>query len=60
MQIQFSIEPLYHAKDVESWLRVYVPGQPRSNTVCTGRASEMLEARLDIQDPQPGTTLCVW
>jgi hypothetical protein len=59
-RVRFSLEPVFHPKDVESWLRVYVPGRLGANAVCTGRASQVLEVQLELADPTPTATLCVW
>lgn len=60
MQVKFSLKPQFHSADVQSWLRIYVPGESQANTMCTGRASEVLVATLNLKTAEPGTPVCVW
>lgn len=54
MLLRFSVEPLFHSKDAESWLRVYVPGG--DNVVCKGKLSE----KFQVQLPHKAEVVCVW
>lgn len=53
MRVRVLLEPVFHPKDVESWIRVYVPG---TNVNVTFKGFE-----VELPDNlTASTTLCVW
>lgn len=54
--MEISIVPEFHAKDIESWLQIYIPGKP--DLVIKGKANEPFTFELSGVDAS--TTLCVW
>lgn len=55
-RMEISIVPEFHAKDIASWLQVYVPGKP--DLVIKGRANEPF--KFELSEVDASSTLCVW
>jgi hypothetical protein len=54
--MEISIVPEFHAKDIASWLQVYVPGKP--DMAAKGKANEPF--KFELTEADASTTLCVW